>query len=271
MFDRGLKARTLKASWAVVVVLCASSCGSGSTSNPAAASAPTTNARVAVNQASYHFPDTFIGQMTVSPPFEISVAGSGSLTVTGVTMSNPADFVVTNTASCVGVTIVAGGSSPCALGVRFQPVVPGVRSAQMIVAVSDGSSIAVDVFGSAFAAGSGGGSDSGSGGSGGGAANGGGSGGSFAQAPCVPNQTGNISLSVINTTIFSVRLTLASSAQQVMTLSPGAIQIVALQPGNYTLSGEVPDARNVNFLPSTWAVSNGCDYLLRLLTSAPNP
>jgi hypothetical protein len=209
--------------------------------------------------------------MTASPPFEISVAGSGSLVVTGVTMSNPADFVVTNAASCVGVTIVGGGSSPCTLGVRFQPVVPGVRSAQMIVAVSDGSSVAVDVFGSAFAAGSGGVSDNGSGGSGGGSGNGGGSGGSFPQAPCVPNQTGNISLSVINTTVFSVRLTLASSAPQVLTLSPGAIQIVALQPGNYTLSGEVPDVKNVNFIPSTWAVSNGCDYLLRLLTSAPNP
>jgi hypothetical protein len=193
--------------------------------------------------------------------FELSATGSGSLTVTNVTSSNPAEFVLAD-GGCMGKTLVAG-TSPCQIAVRFQPVTPGVRAAQVIVASSDGNTLALDVFGSAFATGAGDG-----GGSGGGDANGG---GSFPQAPCVPNTTNNITLSVINTTPVLIQVTLAGATPVSAAVPPGAIQTLALLPGNYTLTGAAPGTANASFQQSSWSVVNGCDYLLQLKASTTRP
>ena len=250
-------------------------------SNPASSSnvaAPTAAAKLAANQTSYSFPATVVGQMSTSPMFELSATGSGSLIVASVTSSNPAEFVLADT-GCVGKTLIAGSSAPCQIAVRFQPATPGVRSAQVTVASSDGGSLALDVFGSAFSSGSsgGGGSDGGggggsSGGSGGATGDGGGSsGGSFPQALCVPNASGTIALSVINTTPLLIQVTLAGPTRATAAVPPGAIQTIALSPGNYTLTGEAPGTPNAGFIPSSWSVVNGCDYLLLIKASTTRP
>jgi len=199
----------------------------------------------------------------MSPSFELSATGTGSLVVGSIATSNAAEFVPTDTANCTGTTLVGGSSTPCRVFVRFQPVTSGVRSAQITVTGSDGSRVAVDLFGSALAAGSSAAS-SGDGGSAGGSGGGGGaSGGSFPQAPCVPNTTHDIALTAINTTPYLIQLAFAGPTQPALSLPPGAIMVAPFLPGNYTLSGTVPDAPNVTLLPSTWALSIGCDYLLR--------
>jgi hypothetical protein len=240
---------------AVVIAGCGSTSGQAAI-NPAAPSGPFV-ARLAVNQSSYNFPATSIGQVANSPPFDLSATGNGTVVVANITTSNPAEFALTNAASCIGMTLVAGSPSVCKMAVKFQPTTPGVRSAQITVTANDGSTVLVDVFGSAMT----GGSSPGDGGGGGGDSGGG---GSFPQALCVPNTTGGISLNVINSTAFLIQLTLAGPLRQTFAVPPGAIQVLALQAGNYTLSGDAPGTTNATFEPSAWAVSNGCDYLLWL-------
>jgi hypothetical protein len=242
--------------FAVVMTGCQSKAGQAAI-NPAAPSGPFV-ARLAVNQTSYNFPATPIGQVANSPSFDVSATGNGTIVVANVTSSNPAEFALANASSCIGMTLQEGSASVCRMSVKFQPNTPGVRAAQITVMANDGSTVLVDVFGSAMT----GGAPSDGGGSGGG--DGGGDGGSFPQAPCVPNTTGGISLNVINSTAFLIQLTLAGPLRQTFAVPPGAIQVLALQAGNYTLSGEAPGATNATFAPSSWAVSNGCDYLLWL-------
>jgi len=239
-------------------------CSSSSTPASSSPASPSAAAKLAVNQTSYNFPATVVGQSANSPMFELSATGGGSLTVASVTSSNPAEFTLADS-SCVGKTLVAGTSSPCQMAVRFQPVTAGVRSAQVIVTSNDGGTIALDVSGAAFVSSAAiPTDDGGSGGSGGGGSSGG---GSFPQAPCVPNTTGGISLSVINTTTLLVQVTLAGPTGVTAAVPPGAIQTLALAPGNYTLTGTAPGTQNSVFAPSSWSVVNGCDYLLQIKSS----
>jgi hypothetical protein len=248
--------------WLIFPLLtaCSGSSSPAANSTPAASNAV---AKIAANQTSYNFPATLVGQTTNSPMFELSATGSGSVTVVTVTSSNPAEFVLTD--GCAGKTLVAGAPSPCQISVRFQPATPGIRAGQVVVASSDGSNLALDVFGSAFMSGGSPAGDGGSGGGGGGDSGGGG--GSFPQAPCVPNSTGGIALSVINTTPLLISVTLTGSTRVTAAIPPGAIQTLAIQPGNYTLSGEAPGTPNSSFNPSSWSVVNGCDYLLQIKAS----
>ena len=256
--------------WIVLPLLTACS----GSSSPAANSSPAASnvvAKIAANQTSYGFPATLVGQTASSPMFELSATGSGSVSVVTVTSSNPAEFVLAD--GCAGKTLVAGTSSPCQISVRFQPNTPGVRAGQVIVASSDGGNLALDVFGSAFVNGTSVVGDGGSGGGGGGDSGGsaGGGGGSFPQAPCVPNSTGSIALSVINTTPLLISVTLSGSTRVTAAIPPGAIQTLAIAPGNYTLSGEAPGTPNSSFTPSSWSVVNGCDYLLQIKASTSRP
>ena len=250
-------------------------------SNPAGNSspaAPVASVKLAVNQPSYNFPTTLVGQVAQSSSFELSATGNGSLVITSITSSNPAEFALTDVATCTGATLV-GGSSSCQISVKFQPAAPGVRSSKIVAASTDGGSITVDVFGTGLAnssagtaPGDGGGGGDGSGGSGSGggaaggvAAGGGASAGSFPQAPCVPNGTTGIGLTVINNTAVLVQLTMTGPLKVVFSVQPGDIQLVAIPPGNYTFTGDTPAAPNANFVPSTWAVVSGCDYLFQLV------
>ena len=256
--------RVREASLLLFVFLSACSGQSAPTTSPSAPSAPATTARLAVSQTSYGFPATVVGQSVMSPSFELSATGTGSLVVGSIATSNPAEFVPTDTTTCTGTTLVGGSSTPCRISVKFQPVTSGVRSAQITVTGSDGSRIAVDLFGSALDAGSSTASsgDGGSaGGSGGGSAPA--SGGSFPQAPCVANTTHSISLTVINATPYLIQLAFAGPTQPSLSLPSGALTIASFLPGSYTLTGAVPDAPNVTLRPSTWALSSGCDYLLQ--------
>ena len=248
--------------WIVLPLLtaCSGSSSPAANSTPAASNAV---AKIAANQTSYSFPATVVGQSASSPMFELSATGSGSVTVVTVTSSNPAEFVLAD--GCAGKTLVVGATSPCQISVRFKPATPGVRAGQVIVASSDGSNLALDVFGSAFVSGALV-DDSGSGGGGGGDSGGGG--GSFPQAPCVPNTTGDITLSVINTTPYLFSMTLTGAASINAAIPPGAIQTLAMQPGNYTLTGQASGVSNSSFSPSSWSVVNGCDYLLQIKASS---
>jgi len=222
--------------------------------NPAAPTGPFV-ARLAVNQNSYNFPATPIGQVANSPSFDVSATGSGTVVVANIASSNPAEFALTNASGCIGMTLQEGSASVCKMSVKFQPTTLGVRSAQITVTANDGSTIAVDVFGSAM------GGSSGDGGSGGGD---GGGDGSFPQAPCVPNTTGGIALNVINSSSFVIQLTLTGPTRLTFAVPPTGIQVLAPQPGNYTLTGEAPGFPNATFTPSSWSIVNGCDYLLWL-------
>jgi hypothetical protein len=253
----GCVQRLLSLALLAVVAGCGSQSGQAPI-NPAAPSGPFV-ARLAVNQTSYNFPATSIGQVANSPSFDLSATGIGTVVVANITTSNPTEFALTNATPCIGMALVAGSTAVCKMAVKFQPTTPGVRSAQITVTANDGSTVLVDVFGSAMT----GGSSSGEGGGGGGGDSGNG-GGSFPQAPCVPNTTGGISLHVINSTAFLIQLTLAGSVRQTVAVPPGAIQVLAPLAGNYTLSGEAPGIANATFEPSAWAVANGCDYLLWL-------
>jgi hypothetical protein len=255
--------------WVVLPLLtaCSGSSSPAANSSPAASNAV---AKIAANQTSYGFPATLVGQTTNSPMFELSATGSGSVSVVTVTSSNPSEFVLAD--GCAGKTLVAGTSSPCQISVRFQPNTPGVHAGQVMVASSDGSNLALDVFGSAFVNGASVVGDGGSGGGGGGGdSGGGGGGGSFPQAPCVPNSTGSISLNVINTTPLLISVTLTGSTRITAAIPPGAIQTLAIQPGSYTLSGEAPGTPNSSFAASSWSVVNGCDYLLQIKASTSRP
>jgi hypothetical protein len=242
-------------------------------SNPAGNSspaAPAASVKLAVNQASYNFPTTLVGQVAQSSSFELSATGNGSLVITSITSSNPAEFALTDVATCTGATLV-GGSSSCLVSVTFQPAAPGVRSSKIVAASTDGGSITVDVSGTALANSSAGtppgdGGGGVGGGSGGGGTGGGSSAGSFRQAPCVPNGTTGIVLTLINTTTVPVQLTMTGPVTVVVSLQPGDIQQVAIPPGNYSFTGAMPSAPNANFVPSAWAVVGGCDYLLQVLT-----
>jgi len=259
--------------WLVLPLVTACS-GSSSPATNSTPPASNTVAKIAANQTSYSFPATVVGQTTNSPMFELSATGAGSVTVVTVTSSNPAEFVLAD--GCGGKTLVVGAPSPCQISVRFQPSTPGVRAGQVIVASSDGSNLALDVFGAAFTSGgspiSDGGSGGGGGGGGGGDSGGSGSGGgSFPQAPCVPNSTGGIALSVVNTTPLLISVTLNGSTRITAAIPPGAIQTLAIQPGNYTLTGEATGTPNSSFSPSSWSVVNGCDYLLQIKASTSRP
>jgi hypothetical protein len=260
-----------------------------SRSSPAASSSPTAPVatKLAVSQPSYSFPTTVVGQTAQSSPLELSATGGGSLVIANITSSNPAEFTVMDAANCIGVTLVAG-SSTCRVSVKFQPAAPGVRSSKIVATSNDGTSVTVDVFGSAIASApsgdpGGGGDGGGSGGGGGGGGSGGGSGGtgsgggstppgtpagSFPQAPCVPNGTNGIVLTVVNTTPILVQLTMAGPLKVVFSLAPGDIQLGAIPPGNYVFTGETPSSPTSNFIPSSWAMAAGCDYLLQLVTTS---
>jgi putative VirB-like lipoprotein len=240
---------------AVVVTGCQSKSGQAAI-NPAAPTGPFV-ARLAVNQNSYNFPATPIGQAANSPSFDVSATGSGTVVVANIASSNPAEFPLINASGCIGMTLQEGSASVCKMAVKFQPNTTGVRSAQITVTANDGSTIAVDVFGSAM-----GGSSSDGGGSGGG--DGGGDGGSFPQAPCVPNTTGGIALNVINSSAFVIQVTLAGPTRLTFAVPPTGIQVIAAQPGSYTLTGDAPGFPNATFTPSSWSIVNGCDYLLWL-------
>src|SRR5262249_6611845 len=155
----------------------------------------------------------------------------------------PAEFVLSDVANCVGVTLA--GATSCKISVRFQPAAPGVRSSKIVASSSDGSSsVTLDVFGTAISnVSSGGGGDTGGGdgGSGGGGGTGGGGtggggtgGGSFTQAPCVPNGGTGIILTAINTTTVLVQLTMTGPQKLVFSLASGDIALAPIQPGNYT-------------------------------------
>ena len=235
-------------------------------SNPAASSSPAAlnvSAKLTSSQTSFHFPDTTLGQAASSPTFQVSATGSGSLVIASVTSSNPTEFVAANASGCVGMTLAASGGSACGISVRFQPATPGVRSAQVTIVSNAGDSIVLDVYGSGLVTG---GPGSGSGGEGGTGGGGGGASGSFPQAPCVPNNTGGISVSLINTTAISVQVTIASSTTQTVPLAPGAIAVIPLIAGNYTFNGTAPNTPNASFIPSSWSVVSGCDYLLSIVT-----
>jgi hypothetical protein len=266
--------------WLVVPLAACHKTGSPATSSP---TAPSATAKLAVNQSSYGFPTTTVGQVAQSPPFDLSVTGTGSLTIATITGSNPAEFVLSDVANCVGATLA--GATSCKISARFQPVAPGVRSSKIIASSSDGnSSVTLDLFGTAIAdasSGSGGGDSGGGGGGSGGGGTGGGSGGggtggggtggsgsgggSFAQAPCVPNGGSGIILTAINTTSELVQLTMTGPQKQVFSLASGDIALAPIQPGNYTITGEAPSAPNSSFSPSQWILSPGCDYLLQVV------
>ena len=266
----------------LIAALAAASCGSSSSqsSSPTAPSAPTANAKLAVSQTSYPFPNTFVGQVSTSSSIDVSATGSGSVVISNVTSSNASEFALVNAATCIGTSLSGGAPATCHLTVKFQPTAAGVRSSQLNIISSDGTSVGVAVFGTALSTssdasggsggggGDAGGSGGGSGGSGGSSGGSGGTsngGGSFPQPPCVPNFTSSISLSIVNTTSFTILVTADGPTHESASIPSSVVQVIPIQAGNYTLNGQVPGSTNISFVPSTWTMVVGCDYLLNVV------
>jgi len=263
--------RTSIASLFVVLLAATSACRSGSSASPSAPPSTTTTAKLAVSRSSYNFPNTNVGDTQQSPALDVSATGTGSLTVSSVTSSNPSEFPLVNEASCIGAALSSGAS--CQIAVKFKPSAAGVRTAQVTVTGNDGGNVTVAVFGTGLASSSSGGGDAGGGGgsAGGGGSTGGGgsstSGGSFPQPPCVPNNTQNISLSIINTTTIVIQVSATGATRFSTSIDPGHIWVLpSLDPGNYTLDGNAPSTPNVTFSSSTWTVVRGCDYLMQVVS-----
>jgi len=252
-----------------------------SSSSPAASSptTPVPSVKLAVTQQSYSFPATVVGQSVQGSTIDLSASGTGSLVLASITSSNPAEFVLSDVANCIGMTLVGGAPSSCHIAVRFQPMVPGVRAAKIVASSSDASNVTIDVFGTAVASqpsgappgdGGSGGSGSGGDGSGGGGSSGSTGGGSFPQAPCIPNGTNGIVFTVINTASQLIQLTLTGPTTITLSIAPWDIQAVAIAPGNYTINGETPSTPTVHFTPSSWSVVAGCDYLGNIVSITQN-
>lgn len=258
------------------IVLATNACRSGSSASPSAPPTNTSTAKLAINTSGYNFPTPLlVGDTAQSPAIQVSVSGSGSLTVSSITTSNPTEFQLVNDTGCIGLALTSAAPG-CQIAVRFKPTAAGVRATQILVTGSDGSNAAIAVSGTAFTTGSsGGGGDSGGGsggggGGGGGGSTGGSSGGSFPQPPCVPNNTQNISLSIINTTTIVISVTATGPTPLSAQIDPGHLTVFpSLQAGNYTLDGTAPGTSNAQFTPSTWTVVRGCDYLMNVVAK-PN-
>jgi hypothetical protein len=250
-------------------------CHASSSSPSGNSTTPAASAKLAVDQPSYSFPTTPVGQTALSTTIQLSATGTGSLVVANVSSSNPAEFAVTDVTNCISATLVGGGPS-CQISIRFQPTTPGVRTSKVVAATSDGGSVTIDAIGNATASGSSGTAGGGSGGDGGGGSGGGGSGGggsgggtasgagSFPQAPCVPNGTSTTTVTVVNTTSALIQLSLTGPITSVVSLPPGDIQQVPVLPGNYTITGSA-SVSNAGFIPSTWSMVSGCDYLAHVV------
>ncbi len=257
------------ASWLLLLPLVGSACRSSSspsTGGTAPSTTPTI-ARLSLSRTTYNFPNTVVGDTATSSAIDVSAAGSGSLTVTSITSSDPTEFALPDAANCVGMALSA--ATACHITVNFKPAAAGVRTAQITLAGSDGGNVLIAVFGDALApASSGGGSTDGSGSGATGGGSGGSTGtssGSFPQPPCVPNYTQNITLSIVNTMTFSVQVSVDGPTHQTSAIAPFAIQLYPLQPGNYTIGGSAPGSPNVTFSASTWTVVSGCDYLMQVV------
>jgi hypothetical protein len=252
-----------------VLVLATSACRSGSSASPSTTTTNTSTVKLAVNSNSYNFPTALlVGNEAQSPAIQVSATGTGSLTVANITTSNPTEFPLVNEASCIGAALTST-TPACQIAVKFKPSVAGIRAAQILIVGSDGSNLAIAVSGTAVATGSGGsggGGDTGGTGGGGTGGSGGTSGGSFPQPPCVPNNTQNISLKIINTTAIVIQVTATGPTPLSATIDPGHLSVFpTLAPGNYTLDGSVPGSSNAQFTPSTWTVVAGCDYLMQVV------
>jgi hypothetical protein len=253
------------------LVLATGACRSGSSASPSAPST-TSTAKLAVTSSSYNFPTALlVGDVAQSPAIQVSASGSGSLTISNITTSNPSEFPLVNEASCIGMSLTSAATA-CQIAVKFKPSAAGVRSAQILVTASDGTNAAIAITGTSVANGSSGsggdagGGAAGGGGGGAGGGSGGSGGGSFPQPPCVPNNTSNISLSVTNTTSIVIGVTATGPTPLNATINPGHVQVFpTLEPGNYTLDGSAPATSNAQFFPSTWTVVRGCDYLMQVV------
>jgi hypothetical protein len=62
-----------------------------------------------------------------------------------------------------------------------------------------------------------------------------------------------------------VHLTIAGPETLTFSFAPSDILLATVSPGNYTISGDTPSVPNSNFVPSSWALSPGCDYLLKVV------
>jgi hypothetical protein len=90
-------------------------------------------------------------------------------------------------------------------------------------------------------------------------------GGSLRQPGCVANGTSAVNVPITNTTSFSAHITFSGPVTRSVTIGPGAIQALTQSPGTYTATGQVLNAGNVTFVPSTWNVTPGCDYPLQIV------
>jgi hypothetical protein len=279
----GMTLRALAVSFTALLVA-ACSAGSGPAAPSPAAASATAASTLAASRTSYAFPTTAVGRSAVSPSFDLSATGSGSLVVSNITTSNPAEFPIASTTNCLGATMTAGAPG-CGIFVTFQPTASGVRSAQIAV-TSSGGSVVFDVFGagatpttgavtppgdgSTAGGGSAGGSSPGGGGStGGDPSSGTAPPGQFQQAPCVPNGAGTIDVHIINSTALVITLTFTGPVTQSASMAPKAIAVLTPQPGNYVITGQVSGATNATLSPSNWSLASGCDYVLQLVSSAP--
>jgi Protein of unknown function (DUF4038)/Putative collagen-binding domain of a collagenase len=119
---------------AATTLIFLSGCGSG---GGGAGAAPASKPEVTLSVPSVSFPQTFVGASSLAQEVRISNAGSGTLTISSVTItgSDSADFAETNTC---GPALAAGAD--CVMSLTFTPIAAGSRSASVSFADNAGDS-----------------------------------------------------------------------------------------------------------------------------------
>ncbi len=111
-----------------------------------AAASGTTNEILSASAPSLTFATSVVGLATATQRILVSDPGNTTLMIAAVTFSGAAAADFSATGSCVGGLALTPGSS-CYIDVAFDPGASGIRSASLLVSLSDGTAVGVAVSG----------------------------------------------------------------------------------------------------------------------------
>ena len=107
-----------------------------------------TLSQITISPESVSFPNTVVGSTSFTAVvITITSTATTAIQLTAITSSNSSEFPTTTTCSVPG--SLAPGAS-CTVSVQFRPSFGGNRSAQMVIATSNGGTATISVSGAGF-------------------------------------------------------------------------------------------------------------------------
>ena len=101
--------------------------------------------QITISPENFSFPGTVVGSTSFTAAvITITSTSTAAIEVTAITSSNPSEFPTTTTCNVPG--SLAPGAS-CAVSVQFRPTFGGNRSAQLVIATSNGGTGTISVSG----------------------------------------------------------------------------------------------------------------------------